>query len=63
METAQRNDERGGSREPVTDGKLDLESWEQLFYGEIDGERRKLVLAKIRGEERSFGRSQQKQDY
>jgi secondary thiamine-phosphate synthase enzyme len=34
----------------VTDGKLDLGPWEQVFYGEFDGRRRKRVLVKIIGE-------------
>ncbi len=34
----------------VTDAKLDLGPWEQLFYGEFDGKRRKRVLVKIIGE-------------
>jgi secondary thiamine-phosphate synthase enzyme len=34
----------------VTDGKLDLGPWEQIFYGEFDGMRRKRVLVKIVGE-------------
>jgi len=34
----------------VTNGKLDLGPWEQIFYGEFDGRRRKRVLAKIIGE-------------
>jgi secondary thiamine-phosphate synthase enzyme len=34
----------------VTDGKLDLGPWEQVFYGEFDGMRRKRVLVKIIGE-------------
>jgi secondary thiamine-phosphate synthase enzyme len=34
----------------VSDGKLDLGPWEQLFYGEFDGKRRKRVLVKIIGE-------------
>jgi secondary thiamine-phosphate synthase enzyme len=34
----------------VTDGKLDLGPWEQVFYGEFDGRRRKRVLVKIVGE-------------
>ena len=33
----------------VTDGKLDLGPWEQIFYGEFDGKRRKRVLVKIIG--------------
>ncbi|HOD17797.1 MAG TPA: secondary thiamine-phosphate synthase enzyme YjbQ [Candidatus Cloacimonadota bacterium] len=34
----------------VTDGKLDFGTWEQIFYGEFDGKRRKRVLVKIIGE-------------
>ena len=34
----------------ITDGKLDLGPWEQIFYGEYDGMRRKRVLVKIIGE-------------
>jgi secondary thiamine-phosphate synthase enzyme len=34
----------------VTDGRLDLGPWEQIFYGEFDGRRRKRVLVKIIGE-------------
>ncbi len=34
----------------VTNGKLDLGPWEQIFYGEFDGKRRKRVLIKIIGE-------------
>lgn len=34
----------------ITDGKLDLGPWEQIFYGEFDGKRRKRVLVKIIGE-------------
>ena len=34
----------------LTDGKLDLGTWEQIFYGEFDGKRRKRVLIKIIGE-------------
>ncbi len=34
----------------VTDGRLDLGPWEQIFYGEFDGKRRKRVLVKIIGE-------------
>lgn len=34
----------------VTDGKLDLGPWEQIFYGEFDGKRRKRVLVKIIGD-------------
>lgn len=34
----------------VTDGKLDFGTWEQIFYFEFDGKRRKRVLIKIIGE-------------
>jgi len=34
----------------VTQGKLHLGPWEQIFYGEFDGQRRKRVLIKIIGE-------------
>ena len=34
----------------VTAGKLDLGPWEQIFYGEFDGRRRKRVLVKLIGE-------------
>jgi secondary thiamine-phosphate synthase enzyme len=34
----------------VTDGRLDLGPWEQLFYGEFDGKRKKRILIKIVGE-------------
>jgi len=34
----------------VTEGKLDLGPWEQIFYGEYDGKRQKRVLVKIIGE-------------
>jgi secondary thiamine-phosphate synthase enzyme len=34
----------------VTKGKLDLGPWEQIFYGEFDGRRRKRVLVKLIGE-------------
>lgn len=34
----------------VTGGRLDLGPWEQVFYGEFDGGRRKRVLVKIVGE-------------
>jgi secondary thiamine-phosphate synthase enzyme len=35
---------------PVTDGKLDMGPWEQVFYAEFDGRRRKRVVVKIIGE-------------
>ncbi|HHT78614.1 MAG TPA: YjbQ family protein [Actinobacteria bacterium] len=34
----------------VTEGRLDLGPWEQIFYGEFDGLRRKRVLVKIIGD-------------
>jgi secondary thiamine-phosphate synthase enzyme len=34
----------------VTGGKLDFGTWEQIFYGEFDGRRKKRVLVKIIGE-------------
>ena len=34
----------------VTEGRLDLGPWEQIFYGEFDGRRRKRALIKIIGE-------------
>ena len=33
----------------ITDGKLDFGPWEQIFYGEFDGMRKKRVLVKIIG--------------
>ena len=34
----------------ITGGRLDFGPWEQIFYGEFDGQRRKRVLVKIIGE-------------
>ncbi|NLP06550.1 YjbQ family protein [Candidatus Fermentibacteria bacterium] len=34
----------------VTEGRLDLGTWERIFYGEFDGRRRKRILVKIIGE-------------
>jgi secondary thiamine-phosphate synthase enzyme len=34
----------------ITDGKLDFGPWEQIFYGEFDGRRRKRALVKVIGE-------------
>ncbi len=34
----------------ITEGRLDLGTWEQVFYGEFDGRRNKRVLVKIIGE-------------
>lgn len=35
---------------PVTKGDLDLGPWEQVFYGEFDGQRRKRVVVKVLGD-------------
>lgn len=35
---------------PVTDGKLDLGPWQQIFYAEFDGQRRKRMIIKVFGE-------------
>ncbi len=35
---------------PVTHGKLDLGTWQQLYYAEFDGQRRKRVIVKVIGE-------------
>jgi secondary thiamine-phosphate synthase enzyme len=35
---------------PITQGKLDLGPWEQVFYAEFDGQRRKRVVVKVLGE-------------
>lgn len=35
---------------PVTDGKLDLGPWQQVFYAEFDGRRRKRGIIKVMGE-------------
>ena len=35
---------------PVTKGKLDLGPWQQVFYAEFDGQRKKRVIVKIMGE-------------
>jgi secondary thiamine-phosphate synthase enzyme len=35
---------------PITDGKLDLGPWEQVFYAEFDGRRRKRVVVKAIGD-------------
>ena len=35
---------------PITAGKLDLGPWEQVFYAEFDGQRKKRVVVKILGE-------------
>jgi secondary thiamine-phosphate synthase enzyme len=35
---------------PITGGKLDLGTWQRVFYAEFDGQRRKRVLVKVMGE-------------
>jgi secondary thiamine-phosphate synthase enzyme len=35
---------------PITNGALDLGPWEQVFYAEFDGQRRKRVVVKVMGE-------------
>ncbi|OGF67160.1 MAG: secondary thiamine-phosphate synthase enzyme [Candidatus Fischerbacteria bacterium RBG_13_37_8] len=35
---------------PITNGKLDLGPWEQIYYAEFDGQRRKRVIVKVLGE-------------
>jgi len=35
---------------PITKGKLDLGPWQEIFYGEFDGQRRKRVIVKALGE-------------
>lgn len=35
---------------PITSGDLDLGPWEQVFYAEFDGQRRKRVVVKVMGE-------------
>ena len=35
---------------PITNGKLDLGTWQRIFYAEFDGQRSKRVLVKVMGE-------------
>jgi len=35
---------------PITDGKLDLGPWQQVYYAEFDGQRRKRAMIKVMGE-------------
>ncbi|HXG37804.1 MAG TPA: secondary thiamine-phosphate synthase enzyme YjbQ [Bacteroidota bacterium] len=35
---------------PVTDGKLDFGPWQQIYYAEFDGQRKKRVIVKVLGE-------------
>ena len=40
----------GGEWVEITNGELDFGPWEQIFYGEFDGQRRKRIMIKIIGE-------------
>ena len=35
---------------PITKGKLDFGPWQQIFYGEFDGRRKKRIVVKVMGE-------------
>jgi secondary thiamine-phosphate synthase enzyme len=35
---------------PITEGKLDLGTWQQIYYAEFDGQRRKRLIVKVMGE-------------
>ncbi|MBN1902822.1 YjbQ family protein [Candidatus Sumerlaeota bacterium] len=35
---------------PITDGKLDFGPWQQIYYAEFDGRRKKRVIVKVMGE-------------
>ena len=35
---------------PITDGRLDLGPWQQIYYAEFDGQRRKRLIIKVMGE-------------
>jgi secondary thiamine-phosphate synthase enzyme len=35
---------------PVTDGRLDVGPWQQIYYAEFDGQRKKRVIVKVMGE-------------
>jgi secondary thiamine-phosphate synthase enzyme len=35
---------------PITDGRMDLGPWQQIYYAEFDGRRRKRVIVKVMGE-------------
>ncbi|MBN3033315.1 MAG: YjbQ family protein [Candidatus Saganbacteria bacterium] len=36
---------------PITKGKLDFGPWQQIFYGEFDGRRKKRIIVKVMGED------------
>ncbi|MDI6778827.1 MAG: secondary thiamine-phosphate synthase enzyme YjbQ [Bacteroidota bacterium] len=35
---------------PITDGRLDMGPWQQIYYAEFDGQRRKRIVVKVLGE-------------
>jgi secondary thiamine-phosphate synthase enzyme len=35
---------------PITNGRLDFGTWQQIYYAEFDGQRRKRVIVKVMGE-------------
>ncbi len=35
---------------PITEGRMDLGTWQQIYYAEFDGQRRKRVVVKVMGE-------------
>lgn len=35
---------------PITDGRLDLGPWQQIYYAEFDGQRKKRAIIKVMGE-------------
>jgi secondary thiamine-phosphate synthase enzyme len=39
---------------PITNGKLDLGPWEQVFYAEFDGQRKKRVVVKVMGDTKAL---------
>jgi secondary thiamine-phosphate synthase enzyme len=34
---------------PITEGRLDLGTWQQIYYAEFDGQRRKRLIIKVMG--------------
>jgi secondary thiamine-phosphate synthase enzyme len=46
-----RTGEDNGDALPVTGGRLDLGTWQRVFYAEFDGQRRKRVIVKVLGVE------------
>jgi len=43
-------EDNGDSHLPITAGKLDLGTWQRIFYAEFDGQRDKRVIVKVMGE-------------